>query len=164
MSAPSLKTVKKMCVNFAFSPPTLLSQRQSINSPMALVRQVLGEERTTILQSASCFTDNVLNMDFSGTLFFPITSMAYPCATRRFHMECFLITRSTPLLMEYMPRPGLRRLWRQCMINIFPEWRKDNLYLRYCVSLPVSAILNAHSEAKSLLFFRNSQTQRNYPG
>ena len=33
-----------------------------------------------------------------------------------------------------------------------PEWRKDNLYLRYCVSLPVGEILKAHSEAKQLLF------------
>ena len=33
----------------------------------------------------------------------------------------------------------------------FPEWRRDNLYLRYAGSIPLSEILNAHSECKRQL-------------
>jgi starch phosphorylase len=33
----------------------------------------------------------------------------------------------------------------------FPEWRRDNLYLRYAVSIPLSEILQAHAEAKRAL-------------
>jgi starch phosphorylase len=32
-----------------------------------------------------------------------------------------------------------------------PEWRRDNLYLRYAISIPVDDILAAHAEAKKML-------------
>jgi starch phosphorylase len=33
----------------------------------------------------------------------------------------------------------------------FPEWRRDNLYLRYAVSIPLGEIQQAHAEAKRIL-------------
>src|ERR1019366_6278311 len=33
----------------------------------------------------------------------------------------------------------------------FPEWRRDNLYLRYAVSIPFGEIQQAHMEAKRSL-------------
>jgi len=33
----------------------------------------------------------------------------------------------------------------------FPEWRRDNLYLRYAISIPLGEIQQAHVEAKQLL-------------
>jgi starch phosphorylase len=33
----------------------------------------------------------------------------------------------------------------------FPEWRRDNLYLRYAISIPPGEIQQAHAEAKSAL-------------
>src|SRR5207237_5878284 len=32
-----------------------------------------------------------------------------------------------------------------------PEWRRDNLYLRYAVSIPLQEIRDAHAESKAAL-------------
>jgi starch phosphorylase len=41
-----------------------------------------------------------------------------------------------------------RRLYDKYM----PEWRDDNLYLRYAISIPLDEIISAHGEAKRELF------------
>ena len=43
--------------------------------------------------------------------------------------------------------PPFRRLYDQYI----PEWRRDNLYLRYAISIPLEEIWRAHTEAKQEL-------------
>src|SRR5690348_2966367 len=43
--------------------------------------------------------------------------------------------------------PAIARLFDRHI----PEWRGDNLYLRYAVSIPLDEIRQAHSEAKTAL-------------
>lgn len=117
---------------------------------MDLVRQVLGPERTAILEHTRGIVDGMLNMthlalnfarfvngvamrhrDVSKGMFptFPIDSV-----TNGVHA----VTWTAPAFAELFDRR-------------IPEWRRDNLYLRYAVGIPLQEIRDAHARCKLAL-------------
>jgi starch phosphorylase len=115
--------------------------------PTDLVRNVLGTERLTLLEATKCIEDGELNMthlalrlsrfvngvamkhrEVSLAMFpgFPIDSV-----TNGVHAA----TWTSPPFQKLLDRR-------------IPEWRTDNLYLRYAVGVPLAEIREAHAEAK----------------
>ena len=115
--------------------------------PLSLVKQVLGEERANTLTAAGCCVDGMLNMthlalslsryingvamrhgQISRDMFpsYPINSI-----TNGVHAGTWIATPFQRLYDKYIP-----------------EWRSDNLYLRYAISIPLDEIRRAHAEAK----------------
>ena len=116
--------------------------------PLALVRQVLGDKSFALMEAARLLDETELNMthlvlglsrfvngvamkhrEVSQVMFpaFPIDSI-----TNGVHAATW-VAPSLAALLD-------RRI---------PEWRMDNLYLRYAVGIPLQEIRTAHAEAKT---------------
>ncbi|HEX7475814.1 MAG TPA: alpha-glucan family phosphorylase [Dehalococcoidales bacterium] len=137
------ENVREQCVFTTHTPVPAATDQ----FPMEVVRQVLGQEHTETLISAACFQSNVLNMTYFGLCFshyingvsqrheeishgmfpnYPINSI-----TNGVHAP----TWTSPAFSEVYDRH-------------IPEWRRDNLYLRYTISIPLEEIQRAHVLAK----------------
>src|SRR6267143_885029 len=118
--------------------------------PWELVRQVLGEPRTVLLQQVGFGAEGFLNMtnlalhfsryvngvamrhgEVSQDMFpqFPIHAI-----TNGVHAA----TWASPPFQDLFDRE-------------IPEWRRDNAYMRYAVGIPLEEIKKAHCLAKSAL-------------
>jgi starch phosphorylase len=138
--------VRKQCVFTTHTP--VPAGHDSF--PLDLVRKVLGEEQTKALESAECCLNGTLNMTHLALTFshyingvgmrhgqvsrnmfpnYPVNSI-----TNGVHAATWVSSPFGQLFDQYVP-----------------EWRKDNLYLRYAISIPLEKIQQAHSQAKSNL-------------
>ena len=137
------EAVRRHCVFTTHTPVPAGQDQFSIE----LVQSVLGEEQTKILQNTGCCIVGVLNMTHLALAFshyingvslrheeisigmypnYPINSI-----TNGVHAVTWT---SSPFCQLYDKH--------------IPEWRHDNLYLRYAISIPLDEIRQAHEEAK----------------
>ena len=115
--------------------------------PWDLVQRVLGEEKATFLSSAQCCLDHSLNMTYLALFF-----SRYVNGVSHRHEEISesmfpnypinSITNGVHAL-TWTSSP-LQRLYDRHI----DEWRRDNLYLRYAISIPLDEIIEVHREAK----------------
>jgi glycogen phosphorylase len=138
-----IEAVRRQCVFTTHTPVPAGHDR----FPGDLVRRTLGETRFQLLEAAKCLEDGGLNMthlalrlsrfvngvamkhrEVSLAMFpgFPIDSI-----TNGVHAG----TWTSPAFQALLDRR-------------IPEWRTDNLYLRYAVGIPLAEIREAHLEAK----------------
>jgi glycogen phosphorylase len=141
-----IEVVRRRCVFTTHTPVEAGHDRFS----WELVRQVLGEYRTALLQQAGFANANTLNMtdlaihfsryvngvamrhgEVSQNMFpqFPIHAI-----TNGVHAA----TWASPPFQELFDRE-------------IPEWRRDNAYMRYAVGIPIEDIRKAHCLAKAAL-------------
>ena len=115
-----------------------------------LVQQVLGETWTKVLSQSECMLDGSLNMTYLALFF-----SRYVNGVSMRHEEV-----SQGMFPDY-PINAITNgvhaatwasdpFWQLYEKHI-PEWRHDNLYLRYAVSIPLSEIQEAHVQAKRRL-------------
>jgi starch phosphorylase len=115
-----------------------------------LVQQVLGETWTKVLSQSECMLDGSLNMTYLALFF-----SRYVNGVSMRHEEV-----SQGMFPDY-PINAITNgvhaatwasdpFWQLYEKHI-PEWRHDNLYLRYAVSIPLSEIQEAHAQAKRRL-------------
>jgi starch phosphorylase len=138
-----MEAVRKRCV-FTTHTPVPAGHDQF---PLDMAREVLGEERTATLETAQCCLDGTLNTTYLALLFshyingvsqrhheishdmfprYPINSI-----TNGVHA----VTWTAPAFQDLYDRH-------------IPEWRRDNLYLRYAISISLDEIQQAHADAK----------------
>ena len=125
--------------------------------PMGLVTQILGRERTRLLQALRCCPDGALNMTYLGLYFSRYVngvSMRHEQISESMfpHHPFNAITNGVHAYA--WTSPPFRALFDQHI----PEWREDNRYLRYAVSMPSGEIRQAHTEAK-LNLLKATQTR-----
>jgi starch phosphorylase len=114
------------------------------------VRQVLGDVRCKLLESTNCCSNGGLNMTYLALRF-----SHYINGVGMHHGE---VSRSM------FPRYPIRAItngvhavtWTSPSFqNVYdrhiPEWRRDTLYLRYAVGIPLEEIRTAHLSAKKSL-------------
>jgi starch phosphorylase len=137
--------VRRRCV-FTTHTPVSAGQDQF---PAELARGVLGPEITAAL-SAECCLDGTLNMTYLALFF-----AHYVNGVAMRHGE---ISRGIfPNYPINSITNGVHAVtwtadpFAQLYDRHVPEWRRDNLYLRYAVSIPRNEILQAHGEAKRQL-------------
>ena len=119
--------------------------------PWDLVKQVLGEERTTLLQQAGFGTEGVLNMT---TLALHFSRYVNGVAMRHGEVSqdmfpqvpIHAITNGVHAATWASPQ------FQDLFDREIPEWRRDNAYMRYAVGIPVEDISKAHCLAKAELF------------
>jgi glycogen phosphorylase len=142
-SEDDLEAVRMRCVFTTHTPVPAGHDR----FPSDLVRVLLGDERFRLLEAVQAIENGELNMtllalrlsrDVNGVAMkhrevslamfpgFPIDSV-----TNGVHAG----TWTTPAFQALFDRR-------------IPEWRTDNLYLRYAVGIPLAEIRTAHDEAK----------------
>ncbi len=147
-----IEAVRRQCV-FTTHTPVPAGHDQF---PLSLVEQILGEERATFIASSQCCLVGTLNMTYLSLFF-----SRYVNGVSHRHEEISQtmfpsypinsITNGVHALT--WTAPPFRRLYDQHI----PEWRHDNLYLRYATSIPLKEIIEGHSEAKRLLLKKVEQ-------
>lgn len=118
--------------------------------PIELARRVLGDETVTVLAGAECCLQAKLNMTYLALFF---SHYINGVAMRHGEISHSLfpnypinsITNGVHAVTWTSPP------FQQLFDRHFPEWRRDNLYLRYAVSIPLGEIQQAHTEAKRSL-------------
>ena len=140
------KDVRELCVFTTHTPVPAAIDQYSIE----MVKNILGEEKTAILISGACFKDGVLNMTYLGLCFSHYingVSMRHEAVSQTMFPNYPInsITNGVHAL-TWTSEPFIK-LYDQ---NV-PDWRKDNLSLRYTVSISLEEIQKAHSIAKKLM-------------
>jgi len=115
--------------------------------PWDLVHRVLGQGRADFLATAQCCLDHSLNMTYLA-LFFSRYVNGVSHRHEKISQSMFpnfpinSVTNGVHAL-TWTSSPFQRLFDRH-----IEEWRRDNLYLRYAISIPLNEIIDAHREAK----------------
>ena len=115
-----------------------------------LVRQVLGEYRTNLLQQAGFANASMLNMtDLAIHFSRYVNGVAMRHGEVSQHMfpqfPIHAITNGVHAATWASPQ------FHELFDHEIPEWRRDNAYMRYAVGIPVAHIQVAHCLAKAEL-------------
>jgi starch phosphorylase len=119
--------------------------------PEEIVRQVLGPKRAQLLEQTHCCRGGMLNMTF--------------LALRFSHYINGVALRHEEVSHDMFPRYPIHAItngvhavtwtspsFQELYDRHIPEWRRDNLYMRYAVGIPLQEIREAHDRAKAALF------------
>jgi starch phosphorylase len=118
--------------------------------PLALVKSVLGETPYTLLQSAELLDENELNMThlvLRLSRFVNGVAMKHREVSQGMFPSFPIDSITNGVHAATWTAPAFAKLFDRRM----PEWRADNLYLRYAVGIPLEEIRTAHAEAKAQL-------------
>lgn len=121
--------------------------------PESLVRAVLGDARADLIAASGCCDgggDSWLNMSRLALRFSHYANgvaMRHGEVSREMfpQHEIHAITNGVHALTWTSPP------FRELFDRYAPDWRKDNLYLRYAVGIPLEEIRSAHARAKEVL-------------
>jgi len=141
-----LEFVRKKCVFTTHTPVPAGHDR----FPRGLVQGVLGERCVAELEKLRCFTGDVLNMTYVG-----LRGSHYVNGVAMEHGE---VSRSMfPDYPIHAITNGVHASTWTCAAfqELFdrhiPEWRYDNLYIRYAIGIPLEDIREAHEKAERTL-------------
>jgi glycogen phosphorylase len=118
--------------------------------PLDIVRQILGDERTEFLVKAQCCKNGVLNMTnlaLNFSRYVNGVSMRHEEVSRNIFSNYRINAITNGVHALTWTVPAFRRIFD----SFIPEWRRDNLYLKYAVGIPLEEISKSHAEAKSEL-------------
>jgi starch phosphorylase len=117
--------------------------------PGELVQHVLGDHWSKEMQSECCL-NGTLNMTYLGLYFARYingVAMHHGQISRSMFPNYPINSITNGVHAVTWTSAPLQQLYDRH----FPEWRRDNLYLRYAVSITPGEIQQAHSEAKHTL-------------
>ena len=137
------QAVRKRCV---FTTHTPVPAGQDQFSP-DLVRQVLGEKWVTALQASGCCPSGTLNMTYLGLFFSHYingVSMRHEEISHDMFPGYPINSITNGVHAVTWTAPAFQSLYDR----LIPEWRGDNLYLRYAVGIPLDEIQQAHAQSK----------------
>lgn len=144
-----ISAMRRQCVFTTHTPVPAGQDRFS----QELVARILGRRRTDLLEEMGAFVAGELNMTDLA-----LRSSHYVNGVGMKHGEV-----STGMYPNYPIAAisnGVHAATWTCapMQELFsryiPPWRRDNLYLRYAVGIPITEIMEAHRQAKSALLQR----------
>jgi starch phosphorylase len=142
-SEGDIAAVRNRCVFTTHTPVPAGHDR----FPLAMVRSVLGDAMTDLIESLPCREDDLLNMTLLGLFFSRYTNgvarrhgevaqSLYP------HYKVAAITNGVHAA-TWVSNP-----FAQLYDRMLPGWRSDSHYLRQALDLPVEAVMEAHHRAK----------------
>jgi starch phosphorylase len=150
-----LEAIRSQCIFTTHTPVPAGHDQFS----RALMQQVLGAERMRVLEVTRCCPEGTLNMTYLALKFSryingvamhhgEISQEMFPLyPIRAITNGVHAVTWTAPALRELYDRH-------------IPEWRRDNLYLRYVRGISLDEIRKAHAAAKcALLQEIHSKTQ-----
>lgn len=113
-------------------------------------RRVLGAERVALLEAARCCENNEVNMTYIAL---KLSRYVNGVAMRHGEVSRAMF-RDYPI--DAITNGVHAATWTcQAFRDLFdrriPEWRQDNLYLRYAIGIPLDEIRDAHRLAKRAL-------------
>jgi starch phosphorylase len=118
--------------------------------PMDMVREVMGEDRTAAVERTGACQDGLLNMTrlaLFSSRYINGVAMRHGEVSRSMFPQYQIRAITNGVHAATWTTAPFRRLYDQHI----PEWKYDNLYLRYALGIPIEEIRAAHSEAKEAL-------------
>jgi starch phosphorylase len=115
--------------------------------PVEMVRKVLGDQRVALLESAGGIYEGMLNMTHLAlhlTRFVNGVAMRHGEVSQGMFPEYPINSITNGVHATTWTGSALAALFDRRI----PEWRRDNLYLRYAVSIPLQEIREAHAACK----------------
>ena len=145
-----IEAVRERCVFTTHTPVASGHDVFHIN----LVREILSAERTNTLAETGCLGGDMLNMTHLALRF----SRYVNGVSMRHEAVCRDILNHSPVANSVTAIsngvhagtwtcPAFQVLYDRCI----PEWRRDNLYLRYAIGIPLDEIWRVHKVAKQEL-------------
>ncbi len=141
-----IQAVRQRCV-FTTHTPVPAGHDQF---PADLVRSVLGETQARALKKIGCSIDGSLNMTYMGLFFSRYingVSMRHEEISQTMFPNYPINAITNGVHAGTWTSPPFCELYDRH----FPQWRRDNLYLRYAVSIAHDEVWEAHMEAKRTL-------------
>jgi starch phosphorylase len=138
-----IEAVRKQCV-FTTHTPVVAAFDQF---PPELATEILGQDRMAALSAAQCFPAGKLNMTY---LALRCSSYVNGVALRHGEVSQEMFPNdvvhaiTNGVHAATWASPPFQDLYDQHI----PEWRHDNLYLRYAIAIPLAGIRQAHQVAK----------------
>src|SRR5437764_1432835 len=115
--------------------------------PIDMVRHVLGDERVALLEGCGGVHEGMLNMTYLAlhlTRFVNGVAMRHRDVSRGMFPGYPVNSITNGVHAVTWTGPVFAALFDRRM----PEWRRDNLYLRYDVGIPLQEIRDAHAASK----------------
>jgi starch phosphorylase len=118
--------------------------------PEAQVRALLGEERADLLDAIGCLEDGMLNMTH---LALRLSRYVNGVALRHREVSQGLFPNYpvNSITNGVHAATWASEPFHELFDRHIPEWRRDNLYLRYAINIPLDEIRDAHARAKQAL-------------
>jgi starch phosphorylase len=146
VSDTNVNAVRKKCVFTTHTPVPAGHDQFTFD----LVGRVLGKDMTTFLKSAQCCLDSTLNMTYLALFFSHYVngvSQRHEKISQNMFPNYPINSVTNGVHAATWTSGPFQRLYDRHI----KEWRQDNLYLRYVMSIPTDEIIEAHREAKSEL-------------
>jgi starch phosphorylase len=143
LTEADLEAVRRQCVFTTHTPVPAGHDR----FPSDLVATVLGNDRRELLDAARCLDASELNMTHLAlrlSRFVNGVAMKHREVSLAMFPGFPIDSITNGVHAATWTSPAFQKLFDQRI----PEWRTDNLYLRYAVSIPLQEIRAAHTEAK----------------
>jgi starch phosphorylase len=140
------EAVRKKCV-FTTHTPVAAGHDQF---PAYLVEEVLGPERFKLVEANGCCPPGVLNMTYLGLSFSRYingVAMRHREISQNMFPHYPVDSITNGVQASTWASPPFAALYDRHI----PEWRRDNLYLRHAIRIPLPEIRRAHEEAKAAL-------------
>jgi starch phosphorylase len=141
-----LQVVRNKCVFTTHTPVPAGHDRFSTEQTI----RILGGERTSRLQKLNCFKDGLLNMTLLALRFSRYANgvaMQHGKVSREMFPEFTIDSITNGVHAPTWVSEPVQRMLDDHISN----WRRDNLFLRNAIDLPLSAMRTAHARAKEEL-------------
>ncbi|HET7188171.1 MAG TPA: alpha-glucan family phosphorylase [Gemmatimonadaceae bacterium] len=118
--------------------------------PLEMVRNVLGDTRVALLESCGGIHEGMLNMTHLAlhlTRWVNGVAMRHGEVSRGMFPDYPIDSITNGVHATTWTGPAFAELFDRRI----PEWRHDNLYMRYAVSIPLQEIRDAHAASKAVL-------------
>ncbi len=141
-----IEAVRRACVFTTHTPVPAGHDR----FPMSLVKQVLGESHLGLLAAALPENSQELNMtELALRLSRYVNGVAM--RHREVSQEMFPTFPIDSITNGVHAQTWTSPPFQELFDKRIPEWRRDNLYLRYAIGIPADEVREAHAAAKQLL-------------
>jgi starch phosphorylase len=141
-----LETVRQRCVFTTHTPVPAGHDK----FPLDMVRTVLSDERVALLEGCGGVHEGMLNMTHLAlhlTRFVNGVAMRHRDVSRGMFPDYPINSITNGVHATTWAGTAFAALFDRRI----PEWRRDNLYLRYAVSIPLQEIRDAHALSKATL-------------
>jgi glycogen phosphorylase len=141
-----LAVVRNKCVFTTHTPVPAGHDRFSTEQTI----RILGGERTARLQKLNCFKDGLLNMTLLALRFSRYANgvaMQHGKVSREMFPEFTIDSITNGVHAPTWVSEPVQKM----LDDHIPSWRRDNLYLRNAIDLPLTAMQTAHARAKEEL-------------
>jgi glycogen phosphorylase len=141
-----VNAVRQKCVFTTHTPVPAGHDRFSMEQSI----RILGGERTARLESLGCCHDHMLNMTYVALRFSRYVN-GVALQHGNVSRQMFPDYQIDAITNGVHAPTWIAEPVQELLDKNIPTWRRDNLYLRNAIEIPVNEILSAHAQAKESL-------------